>query len=87
MGDGNGLRFDGRGEGRDEREMLLFPSPPVLLPLPSPDDFDDLGVAGALFELDEGEDGGGMPDLFAFASSAAFWLLRPNGDSAAADGR
>lgn len=69
--------------------MLLFPPPPppaAPLPIPSPEDLDPLGVEGAgllgVLEVD-----GVPPDLLALASSAAFWLLRPNGDMAAADGR
>lgn len=81
-------RFDGRGDERDESEMLLFPPPPAL-PLPRPDDdLEDFGVDGAcLLWVDEGEDGGGVPDLLALASRAAFWLLRPKGERAAADER
>lgn len=84
---GDVIRFEGKGDEREESDMLRLPPPPPL-PLPSPDDFDPFGVLGAcLFELDDGDEGGGVPDLLALASKAAFWLLRPNGDMAAADGR
>ena len=80
-------RLDANGDERDESEMLLFPLTALLLPCPRLEDLEPLGVEGAcLLELD-GDEGGGVPDLFAFASNAAFWLFRPNGDSAAADGR
>ena len=80
--DGEAIRLDGAGDEREEREMLLFPPLPLWLPLPSPDAF--FGVDGdCLLELEEGEEGGGV----ALARRAAFWLLRPKGESAAADGR
>lgn len=69
--------------------LRLPPLPPPVFPVPSAEALDDFGVEGACrFELlDEGEDGGVELALFALASRAAFWLLRPNGDSAAADAR
>ena len=66
-------RLDGSGDDRDDNEILLFPPPPLLLPFPRPDDLLPFGVDGAcLLELDDGDGGGGVPDLFAFASRAAF---------------
>lgn len=80
-------RLDASGDEREESDIFLFPPPVLLLPFPMFDVLDPFGVeGGCLFEL-EGDGGGGVPDLFAFAKRAAFWLFLPNGDSAAADGR
>lgn len=81
------MRFDAMGEERDESDMLRFPPPPAtLFPFPKPDDLDPFGVEGACLFEPEGEPGGGVPDLFALASRAAFWLFLPKGDNAAAEG-
>lgn len=85
-------RFGAAGDERDdpESEMLRLPSPlppPPPLPLPRADDFNPLGVDGACLLVDPEEDGGGVPDLPAFANRAAFWLFFPNGDSEAAEDR